>query len=204
MRLGLVCLGLLVSVNAAQGQRNRDKDADTAATKRACSVEECFFERDVRDFEVIDQTHVIVYTGPQRCAFHLELRGKMCDLSYAPELYFTRLMIEGTSAYGDHPLAVEITYHGGFINEREGVYNSEAPSEDDVRIGNRILAFYKPTDNMGGGVRGNALYASHGGLYRIAGGATGPVVLGRGEGYAIANNVRLSTLVQELARMRQR
>jgi hypothetical protein len=90
MRVGVVCLGLLVTL-AAQGQRNRDnKDDDTAATKRACSVEECFFERDVRDFEVIDQTHVIVYTGSQRCAFHLELRGTMCDLSFAPDLYFTR------------------------------------------------------------------------------------------------------------------
>ena len=89
MRLSLVCLGLLVAV-AAQGQRNRDKD-DTAATKRACSVEECFFERDVRDFEVIDETHVIVYTGSQHCAFHIELLGTMCDLSFAPELYFSRL-----------------------------------------------------------------------------------------------------------------
>jgi hypothetical protein len=120
-----------------------------------------------------------------------------------PELYFTRLLIEGRSAYDESALAVEVTYHGGFINEREGVYNSEAPSEDDVRTGNRVLAFYKATDNMGGGVAGNALYASHGGLYRIAAGATGAVVLGRGEGYAIENNVRLSSLVRELWRLKQ-
>jgi hypothetical protein len=82
-----MCLGLSVAA-AAYGQRN--KDDDTSATKRACSVEECFFERDVRDFEVIDQTHVIVYTGSQRCAFHLELRGTFCDLTFAPELYFSK------------------------------------------------------------------------------------------------------------------
>jgi hypothetical protein len=87
MRLGLVCLGLLVAV-AAHGQRKKD---DTAAAKRACSVEECFFERDVRDFEIIDQTHLIVYTGSQRCAFHIELHGTFCDLSFAPELYFSRI-----------------------------------------------------------------------------------------------------------------
>ena len=87
MRLGLVCLGLLVAV-AAHGQRNK---SDDAAAKRACSVEECFFERDVRDFEVIDQTHLIVYTGSQRCAFHVEVRGTLCDLSFAPELYFSRI-----------------------------------------------------------------------------------------------------------------
>jgi hypothetical protein len=86
MRLGILCFGVL-AITAAHAQRNKD---ETGATKRACSVEECFFERDVRDFEVIDQTHVIVYTGSQRCAFQLELRGTFCDLTYAPELYFSR------------------------------------------------------------------------------------------------------------------
>jgi hypothetical protein len=89
MRLGVLGLGLLAAA-AAHGQRNSGKDDDAAATKRACGVEECFFERDVRDFEVIDQTHVIVYTGSQRCAFHVELRGTLCDLTFAPELYFSR------------------------------------------------------------------------------------------------------------------
>jgi hypothetical protein len=87
MRLGVMCLGLLVAV-AAHGQRNKDDDA---AAKRACSVEECFFERDVRDFEIIDQTHLIVYTGSQRCAFHVEVRGTLCDLTFAPELFFHRV-----------------------------------------------------------------------------------------------------------------
>ncbi len=41
---------------------------DTAAIDRACTVADCFFERDVRDFEVIDGTTLIVYTGSQRCA----------------------------------------------------------------------------------------------------------------------------------------
>ena len=88
MRVGIVCLGVL-AMAAAPAQRN--KDNDTEATKRACSVEDCFFERDIRDFEVIDQTHLIVYTGSQRCAFHIELRGTFCDLTFAPELYFSRI-----------------------------------------------------------------------------------------------------------------
>lgn len=86
MRLGILCLGVL-AITAAHAQRNKD---DTGAAKRACSVEECFFARDIRDFEVIDQTHLIVYTGSERCAFHVELRGVMCDMTFAPELYFTR------------------------------------------------------------------------------------------------------------------
>lgn len=87
MRLGVLCLGLLAAA-AADAQRN--KDDDTEATKRACSVSDCFLERDVRDFEVIDRTHVIVYVGQQRCPFHIELSGALCDLSFAPELYFRR------------------------------------------------------------------------------------------------------------------
>jgi hypothetical protein len=74
----------------ATAHAQRNKGDDTGATKRACSVEECFFARDIRDFEVIDQTHLIVYTGSQRCAFHIELRGTMCDMTFAPELYFSR------------------------------------------------------------------------------------------------------------------
>lgn len=88
MRVGVLCLGLLAAV-AAHGQRG-SKDDDTAATKRACAVTDCFSESAIRDFEVIDQTHLIVYVGPQRCAFHVELRGALCDMSFAPELYFRR------------------------------------------------------------------------------------------------------------------
>jgi hypothetical protein len=90
MRLGVLGLGLLLAAMAAHGQRNSGKDDDTPEAKRACGVEDCFLARDVRDFEVIDQTHVIVYTGSQRCAFHVELRGTLCDLTFAPELYFNR------------------------------------------------------------------------------------------------------------------
>jgi len=88
MKLGVVCFGLL-AVTAAYGQRN-NKD-DNAAVKRSCGVADCFLEGDVRDFEVIDRTHLIVYTGAQRCAFHVELRGALCDLTFAPELYFQKV-----------------------------------------------------------------------------------------------------------------
>jgi hypothetical protein len=86
MRLGVLCLGLLAAV-AADAQRNR-KD-NTGPTRRACGTSDCILEREIRDFEVISQTHLIVYAGPERCAFHIELRGALCDLSFAPELYFS-------------------------------------------------------------------------------------------------------------------
>jgi hypothetical protein len=111
-----------------------------------------------------------------------------------PELYFTTLTLQGTSLRDGKALTVDVTYPGGFIDEEHGVHNSEAPSADDVKLGNTVVAFYKWSDNLGGDVRGNALYASHGGLYRTVAGPTGSVVLGRGEGYAIDKNKSVANL----------
>jgi hypothetical protein len=112
-----------------------------------------------------------------------------------PELYYTTLTIEGQSLVDGTPLTVQVTFNGGLINETEGVYNSEAPAKDDVLIGNTVTAFYRWQDNMGGGVAANALSASHGGLYRVL---AGTFVLGRGEGYAIANNITVENLSASL------
>lgn len=55
---------------------------------RACSVSDCFLQREVRDFEVIDDRTLVVYVGGQRCAFRVELDGTFCDLTFAPEIFF--------------------------------------------------------------------------------------------------------------------
>jgi hypothetical protein len=120
-----------------------------------------------------------------------------------PELYFTTLTLKGRSLQDSRDYTTEVTYPGGFISETEGVWNSEAPSEDDVKLGNRVVVFYGWLDNMGGDVSGNRLWASHGGLFRTVDGPEGPVVLGRGEGYAISANRKLTdldTAVTTLAR----
>lgn len=111
-----------------------------------------------------------------------------------PELYFTTLKIQGKSLADDASVTIDVTFAGGFVSPTEGAYNSEAPSADEVRVGNRVVAFYKYVDNMGGRVSANALYASHGGLYRVADLKGGPVVLGRGDGYAIQSNQRVADL----------
>jgi hypothetical protein len=56
--------------------------------ERACSVSECFFQREVRDFEVIGDTTLVLYVGGQRCAFKVELDGTFCDMTFAPDIYF--------------------------------------------------------------------------------------------------------------------
>ena len=116
------------------------------------------------------------------------------DAVDGPELYFTTLTLEGRAIPSGSPLSIDVTFAGGFISEKEGVHNSEAPSADDVKIGNRVVAFYKWADNLGGGVSGNALMAAHGGLYRTVDGLSDSVVLGRGAGYAIERNVKLTDL----------
>jgi hypothetical protein len=88
MKYSLLVLALAAAAYPAAAQRN-DR-GETGAVDRACDVDDCFREADVRDFEVIDRTHLIVYVGPQRCAFHIELLGALCDMSFAPELYFRR------------------------------------------------------------------------------------------------------------------
>ena len=110
------------------------------------------------------------------------------------QLYFTTLTIEGRLLGDGSPITVDVTHHGGFIGEEEGVYNSEAPSRDDTRLGNRVVVFYDWTNNMGGGVAANAIVASHGGLYRTLNGPKGPIVMGRGTGYALETNLRLTHL----------
>ena len=99
-----------------------------------------------------------------------------------PELYYTHITVEGRSLSTGENESRVITFHGGFIDGENGVYNSESPSADDVRIGSEVVAFYAWTENMGGDLAANAMYAGHGGVYRTIKGRQGTVVLGRGEG----------------------
>jgi len=120
-----------------------------------------------------------------------------------PELYFTTLTIEGRSLFDGQYRKVEITYAGGWIDEENGVWNSEAPSEEDTAVGRKVVAFYRWTENMGGDVSGNALYAAHGGLYRTVQGRERTVVLGRGEGYAVRANIPVEDLTRAIAKARR-
>ena len=116
-----------------------------------------------------------------------------------PELYFTSLTVDGYSLKDGLPTSVDVWFGGGFINATEGVHNSEAPSADDQKVGNLIVAFYKWSDNMGGGLAGNGLYAWHGGLYRTFENRSGAtIVQGRGEGYAIPTNITLVDLDNQI------
>ena len=118
------------------------------------------------------------------------------------KLYFTTLSIEGRSLYTSQPRVVEVTFAGGFVSKHDGVWNSEAPSDAESAVGAQVVAFFKWTDNMGGDVAANALYAAHGGLYRVVESRGRRVVLGRGAGYAIESNTGVDALAESVAELR--
>lgn len=120
-----------------------------------------------------------------------------------PELYYTHLTVKGRSLVDGKAQTTVVTFAGGFVDSEHGVWNSEAPSTEDTKIGNEVVAFYAHTSNMGGGLAANALYAAHGGLYRTVEGRMGKVVLGRGDGYAIAENLKLPTLDERITSIQQ-
>ena len=115
-----------------------------------------------------------------------------------PELYFTSITVEGRSLTTNQPTSVDMWFGGGFVNETDGVFNSEAPSMDDQKVGNQVVAFYKFEENMGGDLSGNALMCWHGGLYRTFESRNATIVQGRGDGFAIGQNVRLDALDQQV------
>ena len=117
-------------------------------------------------------------------------------------LYFTTLRIRGRLLGSGAPKTVEVTFWGGFIDEEHGVYNSEAPTAGGTALGCQVVAFYKWSDNMGGGVAANALLAAHGGLYTVFGAGSARIVQGRGHGYAVRDNLKVGDLRSRIRAIR--
>ncbi|MEQ1893448.1 MAG: hypothetical protein ABL998_12950 [Planctomycetota bacterium] len=126
---------------------------------------------------------------------------RLDDPDDGPELFYTTLTIAGRTLARGTPITVDVTFRGGFVSPTEGVYNSEAPAADDVRVGREVVAFYAWTDDFGAGLATNALVAAHGGLFRTATGPRGTAVLGRGDGYAVRANLRIDELEGALRRL---
>ena len=119
-----------------------------------------------------------------------------------PELYFTLLTLEGRTLGDRRRITVDLLYPGGWVSETEGVWNSESPTDEETAVGRRVVAFYKWVENLGGDVSGNALVAAQGGLFRTVDGPEGSLVLGRGEGYALARNTALGDLDRRIEELR--
>lgn len=162
MRLALIGLPLLAVALACNAAPKKKKNDTTQPLDRTCKVDDCFLERDVRDFEVIDQTTVIVYVGSQSCAFRVEVHGTFCDLTFAPELYFHSPgdferhsgTVAGAGSPLTHPLSdirvcsndVGISVDGGAFTEN--TTSSQPPDRyGDRRSECRITSVTSMTDD---------------------------------------------------------
>ncbi|HET6202658.1 MAG TPA: hypothetical protein VFI25_07630 [Planctomycetota bacterium] len=115
------------------------------------------------------------------------------ELPDAGEHVFTHVRVVGNDFFTGAPADVTVSFIGGRHGDFEK-YCAEQPSSAELRLGNRVLAFYKWTPGMGGGEGMNGLYASHGGIFTVLPGPKGDVVLGKGDGYAVAANTAFLTL----------
>lgn len=49
-----------------------------------CESTSCFNQMQIRKFEVVNETTLIVYVGAQECPFLVELTGTFCDVTFLP------------------------------------------------------------------------------------------------------------------------
>jgi hypothetical protein len=136
MRLIAVSSSLLVTACASSPTDN------SQPVDRACSVSECFYQREVRDFEVIGDTTLILYVGGQRCAFRVELDGTFCDMTFAPEVYFRTPVGRTESA--------RVCSYDRQIGVDGGVFTETAPQPDPISSRQsqcRILSVASITDD---------------------------------------------------------
>ena len=145
-------------VTACASQSSRTTADASQPLDRACSVAECFNERDVRDFEVLNNTTLILYVGPQRCAFRVDLTGTFCDLTFAPQVYFRRssatldvderALASGPRAVSDKICAndLDVGVDGGAFTESEPV----SPIDQRLPTSQRSRVFESgPNDRFG-------------------------------------------------------
>jgi len=109
-------------------------------------------------------------------------------------MYFTTITVKGSSLIDGSELEVPVTFLGGWISEDEGTTTSVTPAAHEVALGKRVVAFYAQTDNMGYGVAGNQMIASHGGVYPVIQRESKTLTLGKGSGFAIEQNVEVGAL----------
>jgi hypothetical protein len=62
--------------------------APLSAQTGDCLERDCFYDRQVRDFRVIDSETVVIYVGANRCPYLVKVSGFYCDLKYIPDIDF--------------------------------------------------------------------------------------------------------------------
>lgn len=111
-------------------------------------------------------------------------------------LEFTTITVSGDDLMTGKPATVEVSFVGS-----DRVPTTVTPAESETRVGTRIVVFSKKSSAFGVTDAKNWMYASHGGVFRVEAGPKGEVVLGKGAGFAVSDNMLASdfrTRVTEL------
>ena len=84
VRLLVVSLGVV-----AAGCATTATDQGQAVIRTACDQRvDCFYERAVRDFEVLDHSTLVVFVGSERCPYRVTVDGFFCDLRMSAFISF--------------------------------------------------------------------------------------------------------------------
>ncbi|MEM9379285.1 MAG: hypothetical protein AAGB93_04985 [Planctomycetota bacterium] len=176
--------------------------ARTALAALAAAL--CIGARDVRSFtlgQLVDASDGAVVGRIDRRSV------EEVDAGDGSPIYFTTLRIEGTDLATGEAETIDVMYPGGFVDERRGAFNASMPAAHETRVGRGVVVFHDRRDDVVGGLRGELLLGGRASLFptfESRRGAT--IVQGRGRGYAVSKNVRLTDLqarVRELRRAKR-
>ncbi len=133
------------------------------------------------------------------------VRGTITDVRtvrYTPpgddRLIFTILTVEGTDLYTGQARTMEAAFLGG-THQGDSMMVTSMPAPSEYRVGNSVLVFSGPVEGWGPDIE-RCVYAAMGGIFREVASKNGPVLLGKGEGFAIDQNVRLADLKIAIAK----
>ena len=100
---------------------------------------------------------------------------------------YTALSIEGVSLRTQQPVKTDVFFLGS-QDPADQFGTSEMPTLQDTRVGSQAVIFYAKDKDIPG--RLNLVYDLSG-VYRVEQAFGAPVVVGKGEGFAFAENVKL-------------
>ncbi len=113
-------------------------------------------------------------------------------------LIYTLVTVAGTDLYTGQARTLEAAFVGG-THEGDSMMVTSMPAPSEYRVGNSVILFSAPVEGWGPDVE-RCVYAAMGGIFREIAGKKGAVILGKGEGFAVSQNVRLADLQTSIAK----
>lgn len=136
------------------------------------------------------------------------VHGTITDVrttAYTPEdgvqLIYTILTVEGEDLYTGQQTSVEAAFLGGTY-QGESMTVTSMPAPADYRLGNDVVVFRGKVEGWGPEID-HCVYAAMGGIFRTVDTKNGVVALGKGEGFAIEGNVRVTALQTSINSLRE-